>query len=150
MKFRFKEITWIVYLSIKNQLGDSTEEIATLYDLLDKTSVPVIQASPWRNVPIQSNYSDNSEFQADLKKRYKEWGRVEGKFDEWKKEGEIKKEIEASPIQIDKRIEDLQKEIDAYVFSIFDLGMGEVKEILEDLEVRDPTEKSILRYLKKI
>ena len=112
------------------ELLDSKSRVKMLKDIFDKTFISV----------IQPNMLENS---GNLVKG------TEKKLEEWleKQNLEIK---EKDIVKIDKEIKDIDNQIDAYVFKLYELNRGEVITVLDSLSVLDNIKTDVLNKFDRL
>jgi hypothetical protein len=123
-EFTNRELMLHVYYCLVSSLG-SHRKITTLRELLDKTTVAVIQ-------PNTSKSTVN----------------ILGKLkDELAKES-VQEKFEADIATIDNYINDCEAQIDATVFKIYGLNRREINMVMETLSLLSSYQERVLRYLK--
>lgn len=131
LKFTKKELRDLVYLELIITL-QSKNRISSLKDILDKTSISIIQPNAW----------DSS---INLIKG------TENKFKEWAKEKKIPKELASLNLgEINQKIIDNEAEIDANVFKLYELNEDEIKIVMNSLESPQHYQEKVFNFFKKL
>lgn len=130
MEFNNKELMIHTYCSLLQVLG-SKAKIKTLSQLFNKTSISVIK---------DVNKSPNELTPNIIRKTIEE-------FEKWLKDNNVQG-IEANIVKIDNEIEDLEAELDAMIFKLYQLKEEEVKRILQFLKKPTSYQEDVLRIFK--
>ncbi|KXA92638.1 hypothetical protein AKJ64_02630 [candidate division MSBL1 archaeon SCGC-AAA259E17] len=129
MEFVDRDLMQTIYLSLK-ELCNSGKRIKTLDDILGETIVPVIRPNSWENT---------QNILKEVKKRAEEWK-------ENNTEGEdIEPDIVTDIVKIENKIQEIDNDIDAYVFNLYALDREEIVTVLDSLETRESIKEEILK-----
>ncbi|MHA1581984.1 MAG: Eco57I restriction-modification methylase domain-containing protein [Candidatus Baldrarchaeia archaeon] len=127
IEFNEKNLMLHVYFSILRLL-ESRRKVKSLSDLLKKTMIPIIKPDAVKNT-------------ANIMKK------VEMEF---KKLLKGEKTLTYDLVAIDNEIEDIEAQIDAYVFKLYGLNEEEVKTVFDSLKVKPSYQQKVFEYLRKV
>ena len=119
-----QEFRDIIYLEVL-QLMESRRKVKSLKDILSKTVISIIKPNIWE-------------------KSFNLIRFCKAKFKTWRLKNNIDMVVE-DPIQIDKKVESLENELNALVFKLYDLSQSEVEIILESLATIKKIKSKILK-----
>jgi len=132
MEFSNRELMLHIYYSLLQAL-ESRKKIKTLSQVFTKTTIPIIK---------EVNRSPNELTPNIIKKATDE-------FKKWLNEEKIEA-VETDILKIDNEIEDLEAEIDALVFKLYELGEDEIKVVFDSLKTPISHQGKALEFFRKL
>jgi len=132
VEFNNRELMLHIYLSLLQAL-ESKAEIKTLSQLFDKTVIPIIKGV---------NRGLNELTPNIIKK-------VDDDFGRWLKEEKIEG-VEPDIVKIDNEVENIEAEIDALVFKLYDLNEDEIKIVFDSLKTPTSYQSKVLEFYRKL
>ncbi|MEM3398965.1 MAG: N-6 DNA methylase [Nitrososphaeria archaeon] len=132
MEFGNRDLMLHVYCSLLQAL-ESRAKIKTLHQLFIKTIIPIIK---------EVNKSSN-ELTPNIMRKARD------EFERWLK-GEKIEGVEADIVKIDNEIENIEAEIDALIFKLYDLDENEVKIVFNTLKTPTIYQSKVLEFFRKL
>jgi len=121
----FWELRDIIYLEVL-ELLNSRRKVNSLKDILSKTVVSTIKPNIWEKTPNLLRYS-------------------KAKFEQWLSQNEINTRAD-NILFIDNRIQELEIELDIFVFEIYAITKNEIEIILDATEIIKNKRNKILEH----
>jgi hypothetical protein len=132
MEFSNRDLMLHVYYSLLQAL-ESRKKIKTLSQVFAKTIIPIIK---------EVNRSPNELTPNIIKKAVDE-------FKKWLREEKIEI-METDIVKIDNEIEDLEAEVDAFVFKLYELGEDEIKVVFDSLKTPLSYQERVLEFFRRL
>jgi hypothetical protein len=132
MELSYKDLMLHIYCCLLQALA-SRVKIKTLFQLLDKTPIPIIKEVNENPKELTPNIIKKAKYE----------------FEMWLKEQRIE-DIEADIVQVDDEIKDIEASIDARVFRLYQLKEDEVATVFRFLKTSMSHQGKVLEIFRKL
>jgi len=132
MEFNDRNLMLHLYFSILRTLR-SRAKIKTLLQLLAKSKVPLIKQVNRDPVEVTPNIIE----------------KVKEEFEKWLREDKLEN-LEPDIVKIDNEIEEIEAEIDAFVFKLYELEEDDIKVVFGSLKTPTTRQVKVLEFFRKL